>query len=165
MSDIAAHFSLDPLMEGYIGGDILQNDYDLETGDQLKTAVWMSLFSDRRALTDDRLPDFEGERRGWWGDSYADPDDAALESDRIGSRLWLLQRESLTAHTVERARQYAQESLSWLVSDGIAAKVDVQVQRVFSQGIHTLGAVIMIQLNNGEQMTFGFDDLWAQLKG
>lgn len=165
MSDIAAIFSLDPLSEGWIGGDIILDGPDLGRDAQLKTAIWMSLFTDRRALSDDRLPDFEGDRRGWWGDSYADPEDAALDSDRIGSRLWLLQREALTAHTVERARQYARESLQWLITDAVARQVEVSARRIFARGIHTLGLEIIIQRTNGDATTLSFEDVWMQLKG
>ena len=86
----------------------------------LTRAVTISLFTWRRANPDDDLP---GDlRMGWWGDSFP-----SVPNDRIGSRLWLLSRAKLTAETVTRAREYAEEALRWLVEDGIAARVEPQI--------------------------------------
>lgn len=93
----------------------------LELDDSLETAVIMSLFTDRRAEDDDRLPFGESDRRGWWGDAYAD-----VPSRKIGSRLWLLEREKQLPEVLVRAREYALEALQWLVDDGRAARVDVE---------------------------------------
>lgn len=74
--------------------------------DWLKSAVWMSLGTDRRAENDDVLPGGDGDKRGWWGDSF--------RPRRIGSRLWLLERQKITADTLLRAEEYAAEALAWL---------------------------------------------------
>ena len=70
--------------------------------DWLKSAVWMSLGTDRRAENDDVLPGGDGDKRGWWGDSF--------RPRRIGSRLWLL-------------------ALAWLTEKKIAAAVRVRAER------------------------------------
>jgi len=94
--------------------------FDLDFGDGgtaidegLRTAVIISLFSDRRAEADDALPDGGDDRRGWWGDIYPQ-----AEADRIGSRLWLLSREKQLPAVLKRAETYAREALQWLVDDG-----------------------------------------------
>ncbi|SPX13542.1 phage protein GP46 [Escherichia coli] len=69
-------------------GDIAQDGIDMLTDDSLTTDVTISLFTDRRSLDSDTLPDGSDDRRGWWGDSYRDRP--------IGSRLWLLSREKAT---------------------------------------------------------------------
>jgi phage gp46-like protein len=91
---------------------------DLASDAGLRTAVLISLLTDARAEADDDIPDGSDDRRGWW----ADPD--------MGSRLWLLVRETQTARTLERAREYAQEALAWLVEDGIARAVTVTAEWV-----------------------------------
>ncbi|STH73574.1 phage protein GP46 [Escherichia coli] len=53
-------------------GDIAQDGIDMLTDDSLTTDVTISLFTDRRALDSDTLPDGSDDRRGWWGDSYRD---------------------------------------------------------------------------------------------
>lgn len=88
---------------------------DLVSGDDLQTAILISLLTDRLARADD---DYEGsERKGWWGDWEMDYP--------IGSRLWLLRRQKLTKAVVLKAEQYAKEALQWLVADGVAKAIDV----------------------------------------
>ena len=100
--------------------DIALGDYDLTSDQGLRTAVLISLFTDRRADDDDQLPDGSNDRRGYWGDSYPD-----IDGDELGSRLWLLSREKQTTDVLIRAREYCQEALQWLIDDGIASTVEV----------------------------------------
>ncbi len=100
--------------------DIALGDYDLTSDQGLRTAVLISLFTDRRADDDDQLPDGSNDRRGYWGDSYPD-----IDGDELGSRLWLLSREKQTTDVLIRAREYCQEALQWLIEDGIASTVEV----------------------------------------
>jgi phage gp46-like protein len=88
--------------------------------DGLRTAVIVSLFSDRRAEADDELPDGSADRRGWWGDIHPQ-----VEEDLIGSRLWLLSREKQMPAVLRRAETYAREALRWLLDDGVATLVEV----------------------------------------
>ena len=90
--------------------------------DDLPRSIIISLFTWRRANPDDDLPGTN--KYGWWGDTYPQ-----IINDRIGSRLWLLSRAKLTDETVLQAQEYAEEALQWLVDDGVAAAVQVQVER------------------------------------
>lgn len=65
--------------------------------DPLTRAVVISLFTWRRAEPDDNadVP------MGWWGDTWP-----AVQNDRYGSRLWLLQRSKLTNQLVQTVRGY-----------------------------------------------------------
>ena len=92
----------------------------LESGNDLETAVFLSLLTDRRA-GDDELPHGETDPRGWWGDLVPLSPDYVL-----GSRLWLLRREKHLPSVLERARWYAEEALAWLVTVGAAAAVTVE---------------------------------------
>ena len=98
---------------GLTGGDLVAEE-------GLKTAVLLSLFTDRRAEEDDELPAEESDRRGWWGDLVP-----PAPRDRIGSKLWLLTREKLTRDVQNRAREYAREALQWLIDDRVAQSVSV----------------------------------------
>lgn len=102
------------------GADYALDALGLTEDDGLETAVVLSLFTDRRAQQDDPLPD-GADRRGWWADGTG-----ADARDRIGSRLWLLWREKQLPAVLVRARQYAEEALAWLVTDGVARRVEVQ---------------------------------------
>jgi phage gp46-like protein len=117
--------------------------------DPLSRAVVNSLFTWARARPDDRLP--EGcQRMGWWGDTTA-------SGDRFGSRLWLLRRETLTDQTLERAREYAAEALSWLVEDGIATRTEVEAHRT---GMSGLGLRVTIFRHGGQRHNLNFRNLW-----
>lgn len=98
--------------------------YSVELEDTLQTAIILSLFSDRRATDDDKLPLNETDRRGWVGDEFTS-DDFDTRSDEWGSRLWLCYYGKAGAGVLEAARFAAQEALDWLVRDGIASRVTV----------------------------------------
>ncbi|WP_137860804.1 phage GP46 family protein [Variovorax sp. 3P27G3] len=87
---------------------------DLVAVNELSTAVFISLFTDRRANEDDVLPDGT-DPRGWWAD--------AMEGQRIGSRLWLLERARNLPEVMHLAEEYALEALAWLIEDRVAKKV------------------------------------------
>lgn len=91
---------------------------DLAGDDTLKTAVLLSLTTDRQAQ-DHEVATGE-DRKGWWADAYA-----STEGDLFGSRLWLLARTKQLQSTQVRARDYAREALQWLVDDGLASSVEV----------------------------------------
>ena len=93
----------------------------------LETAVIISLFTDRRAATDDVLPDagqtlspVPADRRGWAGDAFG--------GERIGSRLWLLDREKQTEEVRRRAEEYGYEALQWLIDDGHVLSVEISAE-------------------------------------
>ncbi|MDF7777834.1 phage GP46 family protein [Sphingomonas sp. AOB5] len=118
MTDIALNF--DPAAQT---ADIALVDGDLATDDGLMTALIVSIFTDARARPDDVLPEPGADPRGWWGDAFnEDPNDA------IGSRLWLLRREKLTAATALKARDMITEALDWLVQDGVVRELTVATE-------------------------------------
>lgn len=123
--------------------------------DPLTRAVIISLFTWGRARADDQLPG--NERMGWWGDTYP-----ATPGDRIGSRLWLLSRSTITAKTVQRAREYAEEALAWLVADGVASEVIVLAERA---GLDQISLWCQIVRGNGPRLDIRFNDAWSFLNG
>ncbi|MDZ7804345.1 phage GP46 family protein [Thiohalophilus sp.] len=120
---------------------------ELATDDGLRTAVMLSLFTDARATEDDPLPNGARDRRGCWMDSF-------LDNDSIGSRLWLLSREKETPDVLQRARQYAEEALQWLLDDGVAESISVSAERVRA-GV--LGIYTTINLVDGTDFTDVFE--------
>lgn len=105
----------------------------------------------RRAEPSDPVDD--ANRQGWWGDSFP-----ALANDRIGSRLWLLRRRSLTSQTIRDAKRYAEEALAWLIDDGIVTTVAVTVSR---SAVNTLSAVVELRRPEGEIVSIHIEDLQA----
>ena len=98
--------------------------YALRCEDTLATAIIISLFTDARAGDDDSLPYGSTERRGWLGEHYL-RDGAASPADGWGNKLWLLYISKRVDSILELARFTAQESLQWLLRDGIASRVQV----------------------------------------
>jgi len=134
------------------GYDISLSGSDLLAEAGLKTAVIISLFTDRQAETGDVLPDESTNRRGHWGDAMA-----TVDGDRIGSRLWLLDREKQTSETRNRAREYAIEALQWLIDDGVAATVDVAAAWL---NTGELGLSIDIMRPDGTGESYRFEQAW-----
>ncbi|MDX1604439.1 MAG: phage GP46 family protein [Salinimicrobium sediminis] len=89
---------------------VQQTDFIRDKG--LRTAVLISLLTDRIADLTDVLPDNTGDRRGWW----ADP--------TLGSKLWLLFRSSLTPDMPSRVEQASNEALQWMIDEGVASSVE-----------------------------------------
>lgn len=112
---------------------------DLQGGDDLETAVLISLFSDRRAEESDVIPDGTSDRRGWWGD--------AGQTYPIGSRLWLLSRAKQTPQTLNSAQGYCTEALQWLLDDGVAANINVAASFI---GQGALGIAIGLYDQTGQ---------------
>lgn len=99
--------------------DLRIENGDLKSDEGLETAVSISLFTERR-VTDEDLPLGALSKKGWWGDMFPD-----IEQDKIGSRLWLLEREKVIPETARRAEDYCREALNWLIEDGVAASITV----------------------------------------
>lgn len=124
----------------------------LAVSDPLVRAAVISLFTWRRAKPDDP---HEGVRWGWWGDGLDDE-----PNDRIGSRLWLLAREKLTLSTLNRAREYAEEALQWLLEDRVATSISVTAERV---GLEQLHLQAVIGRDQAAPITLRFDNTWRNL--
>lgn len=118
----------------------------------------ISLFSDARASDDDPLP-VAGYKGGWWADTY----DGAYP---VGSKLWLLDRAVVTQDAINRAQNYAEIALQWLVRYGIAASVAVTAERIASDNSAAgIGLVVTVTKPDTSRETFRFADIWAELGG
>jgi phage gp46-like protein len=127
------------------GFDIALDGHDLATDSGLTTAVMVSLYTDRRADNDDEIPDGTTDRRGCWMDMF---------DDHIqGSRLWLLGREKELPNVLQRAREYAEEALQWLIDKGVVMAVSVTAERA-GRGMLALRVVLTLPDNSQ------FDDVF-----
>lgn len=94
----------------------------LEQERGLTTAVLVSLFSWGPGGPDSPQPDL---LEGWWGDTLPDAAGYRLAA----SKLWLLGSRRVSDETADLARGYAEEALAWMVADGVADRVEVQVSQ------------------------------------
>lgn len=142
------------------GLDLLVNeDGGLLRDDTLESAIYISLFTNARARADDVIPDArEGQnkmtldRQGWAGD--------AVTGDRIGSRLWLLNRAKQTEETRQRAIEYVQEALEWIIDDKLATHIDVKAEW------HGIGRLdLWVGVYGAVEEQFYFKDILGKVYG
>lgn len=143
--------------ESLLEGDLLFQEGDLLREPGLQTAVIISLFTNRRADEGDPL-DNPNDKQGWWGDQISE-----IQEDQIGSRLWILSRAKTTQENINLAKYYIEESLEWMIEDGIVAKIEVEVERQERKGKGT-GDVLTFAIKffkiDGNTEEFKFEDLW-----
>lgn len=118
--------------------------------DMLTRAVLISLFTWRRAMTDDPIDDEE--LFGWWGDSYP-----TIADDRIGSRLWLLRRVKLTDATQRDAEFYANEALQWLLDDGHVIAIEIASEK---HDISRLNLIVILTIPGGDRVEIKPNSSW-----
>lgn len=135
--------------------DLQVADGDLVPELTLRTAIMLSLFSDRRATSEELVRFGGSDPRGYWGDLLA-----TVPGDEWGSKLWLLEREKQTDETLNRAREYARDALLWLDEDGIAETVEIEaawmdrVDSRFPRGFLGLGVSIEKPVQPNERFAF-----------
>jgi phage gp46-like protein len=131
-------------------GDWTLNGEQLGSGNDLVTAVYISLFTDGQANVDDVIPDGTTDRRGWWGD--------AGQTVAIGSRLWLLRRSILTSQVAALAQTYCLQALQWLIDDGIVASITVTTQITLPK---MLGLTVQLFKQDGTTVAVNFNWAWS----
>ena len=126
----------------------------LVTGNDLQTAVLVSLFTWRVLPPGSPAPDNTGDRRGWWADSY--------NPNPIGSRLWTLFRakKADAVATLQLAQDICLEALQWLLDDNIAASLVVDTQWLDPT---QLGIRVRITKPDGTTQVFNFAWAWQQI--
>lgn len=141
-----------------LSADLAIEDGDLAAGDELESAVVHSLFTDRLAAPDDRLPDEFSpdpipDRRGWVGDDFEG-------GGFSGSKLWLRVREKWTEATRATVEQDCREALQWLLDDGVANRIDVAAYREI---VGRIDVLIVVHRIDGRVYERRFDGVWKQL--
>lgn len=101
----------------------------LELGNDLETAVLISLWTDQTADPGDILPvNTNHDPRGWWADAYTAP-------DQIGSKLWQIFNRIRNQQTLNDAQDFAVKCLQWMIDDGVAASISVAPSFYGSAGV------------------------------
>lgn len=133
----------------------------LDTSDELATAVIVALMTDARAGQDDALPDSrDPDRRGWWGDLDAA---AIWGAGPIGSKLWLLRRTTITGKAARKGattlqiEAYIHEALQSFLDDKIATRIDVSAVRV---GTERVACTVTLYRGDEILLALPFSDLW-----
>ena len=139
----------------------------------LTTAIYLSLFLDRRAEESDALPEGEyafgtSNPRGWWGNELlAAVGDASAGADpntEYGSRLWLYTRSKLTSRVLLEMRTACEEALDWLLVHGIAKEVAVSVLAA-GIGCASIRVTVTRNVETPVQYTFVWDAMEGLRRG
>ena len=149
MSDIAIEYKSQ--IKEY---DISILNGDLKECDDLDSAVIISLFTWARAAAgevDENAPRF-----GWFGDKID-----ADNTDSTGSKLYLLKRKKITNQTIMDSREYIEQALQWMIEDGVATEIKVEVERNASD-VNRADALVQI-VRGDRSRTMKFNDLWSFL--
>lgn len=134
-------------------GDWVLAGTSLATGNDLETAMLISIFTDQLANADDVIPDGSTDPRGWVGDLG--------ETVLIGSRLWLhIERAKLTQATANQARDDVTAALQWMIDDGVVASFTITTEVVLPKQLSL--AVVAFQ-SDGRKVASVSADLWTQV--
>ena len=77
----------------------------------LESAILISLFTDAYVESDEAKNYGKEEGGGWFGES------------NIGSKIWLIADGKINNETFSQAVAFAEQSLQWLIDDGIADRI------------------------------------------
>lgn len=114
---------------------------------ELKDAVIISLFTDRRANVGDLA---EGDYQyGWWADTFNDT--------QIGSRLYLLKREKITETLIPKIDSIVKECLKWLIDDKIVSEIVINTIRT---DVYTIQTTIKLIQNNQSALELDYTNIW-----
>ena len=131
--------------EGVFDIDLDENG-DLLIDEGLGTTLRLSIYGKRRATEAEvPVPEYRG---GWIGNLLAE-----IPGFEEGSKLWLLRQARLNEETRNAAKSYIKEGLEWLIEDGLAKSIEVNVDYLSSGKLEALVTI------DGEPF---YLDLWNQ---
>ena len=65
----------------------------------------------------------------------------------------------MTSETLLRAKEYVEESLKWLLDDGVAGGVDVEVER---GDFDRMNILVSVTKPDASLLTMRFQDVWEK---
>lgn len=142
MQDVLIRANSDGLYDFVIDG----NEFASAGG--FETAIPVSLFTDARAPA--ALVAEPQNRRGWIGNLMT-----ASTMRQLGSILWALDQTRITQETLNLARLEAQSAFQWMLDDGVALGVLVDMSRTASGAI-----TITIRITDTSNVVSRYQTLW-----
>jgi len=122
----------------------IDSDGDIATQDSFDTALLMSLFCERRALSSEvTTPNL---RRGWIGN----------DDFEVGSKLWLYEQARLTRSTMNGVTTAAKNGLQWLIDDKLVSSINV------ASSVDNGSLMLNIEiLRFNSKVEYRYYDLWS----
>lgn len=134
--------------DGYY--DLSFENGDLQCGKSLENAVLISIGSDARVAGRNFADHLQDD--GWWAES-------TFGDDRWGSLLFTCFRKKNDSNLLLLARQYVEESLRWMIDDGVVSSTQVDV----SSDQNSLMVHIKITRDSEVSDDYRFNFLWNEL--
>ncbi len=128
--------------------DLVLNNSEIQIDESLRMPVLISLFTDARCEKNE-IPKGQTSQKGFWGDS--------ILGEKTGSKLWLLDKSKLNNETLIKYKEYAQDVLKWMITDGIAKEIKVTSEYNLKNELILL---IQIKKPSGEIESITINDLW-----
>jgi phage gp46-like protein len=132
-----------------LGASYGECDITFTGGSDLSTAVLISLLSWRRARSEDEV--YSDQKYGWWADGTE-------EREKIGSRLWTLQRRKLLPNILPEVDGYIKEALNSMMEDKVCEQILVNSTLADIDKIKS--TVLIVRGNKTEKL--GFDNFGGQ---
>lgn len=150
----------DLVWNGFVGDLALDSNTGLQAQHSLHTAIIMLLFTDAKCAPEELKSEFNGDRRGWAGDSF-DIDKTNGETE-LGSKLWLYRRHELTDETARQIEFEVRRALQPLLNQHVVAKMNIVAQTVKTQSRINL-TIELFGRDGGILHAPKFDLLWSDI--
>lgn len=147
MTDIKLNHITTKEGDNYYDISFTDGDFTLEHG--LNTAIQMSVFCEQRIDDAQVTPMLRG---GWVGNQLQ-----PIEGYQQGSLIWTKYQSNMNPELKVVLEGYLQEAFLWMVEDGIAKDVEIEVILLANYKIQ---AKITITQNDDTQIPPQYFDLW-----
>lgn len=134
---------------------LVQDEGGVAVDSGLVSAVVLSIGLEAEA-EESQVPEGTTDRRANWMDEFEPPGDQG-----IGSRLWTLLREKPSDDLADKASSLAEESLQWMIEDGIAESVSVSGEATKRVDGILLVLTVRIQRPSGQSISLRFSQIWS----
>lgn len=128
--------------------DLVPEGTDFKSTNGLETAILLSLFTNARA-SQGEVPE-SSRRQGWSGNILTQN-----ENYELGGELWTLDQARLDQVTENRVKNFARNSLAWLINDRIAETINVELERRNNRAVF-----VVIELFRAKNLIARYITLW-----
>jgi len=127
---------------------------DLVLGDDMETAVIISLFTWAHRAAEDPDPVPGGDQMGWWADETLEP-----SGDFLGGKIWLSQRSKITPDLFLQLEQWGAECLDWMVQDGVGDSVSITMEKSALE-LNRLDILVQVQKGGRIPVDYRYELNW-----
>tara|TARA_R110000868_G_C10972986_1_gene771135 strand:- start:27336 stop:27791 length:456 start_codon:yes stop_codon:yes gene_type:complete len=133
--------------DGYYDISFEGGDFKLTEG--LETAIWLSIFCEKR---DPEITDWQAQR-GWVGDQLND------NGFQLGSLLWTLNQSAIDEDFISDAQSIIEDCLQWMETENYASEIEVSIVK----NLDNTGFIAKINLTRNDNVSENLSfDLWTK---